>query len=234
MITAAQGVKLIGSYDAFGFDVTLNRSFAATFNSQITGLNVIAKARYTGSDLFKVGGGFATHTGQGVTPYGDATGSPGVVFANGDRENYEFPGTPTNSTETHVNMPAGTIFQADAKVTAAGADVDAWGGFATESDYAPYGGETFSALFAGLGVKYSFVDSFYGAGRFTYIGDQSDPASDFDHTAVSRIQLGVGYEVYEKALLKVEYMRQVEGANTSLSRIGNNWSGVTTELSFNF
>lgn len=233
-ITAAHGVKLIGAYDAFGFDVTVNRSFAEGFSSTQTGVNLIAKARFTGSDLIQIGGGFATHTGDGVTPNGDATGSPGVVFANGDRENYNFPGTGINSTETHVNLPAGTIFQVDGKVTAAGADIDLWGGFATESDYAPYGGDDYSALFGGLGLTYNLTENFHAAGRLTYIGDQSDGASDVDHTAVSRTQFGIGYEVYDRALFKVEYVRQVEGANTSLSRIGNNWSGFTTELSVNF
>ncbi len=234
MITAAHGVKLIGSYETFGFDVTINRSFGEGFNSEQTGVNLIAKAKYTASDLFKVGGGFATHTGEGVTPNGDSKGSPGVVFANGDRENYNFPRSGTASTDTHVNMPAGTIFQTDAKVTAAGLDTDVWLGYATESDYAPYDGNTFSALFAGLGAKYPFTEDFYAAGRFTYVGDQSDGASDADHTAVSRTQLGVGYAIYDKALFKVEYVRQVEGGNTSLSRIGDNWSGVTAELSLEF
>ena len=234
MITAAHGVKLLGSYDTFGFDVTVNRSFAEGFTSGQTGVNLIGKVRYTGSDAFKFGIGGATHTGQGVTPNGDQTGSPGLVFANGDRENYNFPGTGINSTETHVNMPAGSIVMADAKLTGGGADVDAWTGYATESDYSPYGGDSFNAFFAGLGAKYPLTDDFYGAGRFTYIGDQSDGVSNVDHTAVSRIQVGVGYSIYEKALFKLEYVRQVEGANTSLSRIGNNWSGFTTELSVNF
>jgi len=231
MITAAQGVQLLGSYETFGFDLTVNRSFAETFSSQQTGVNVIGKARYTGSELVKVGGGFAFHTGDGVTPNGDVSGDPaGVVFANGDRENYNFPGTGINSTETHVNMPAGSIFMADGKITPGAADIDAWVGYATEDRT----GGTFQALFGGLGLKYSLTESFYAAGRFTYIGDQSDGASDVDHTAVSRTQVGLGYEVFDRALFKVEYVRQVEGANTALSRIGNNWSGVTTELSVNF
>jgi hypothetical protein len=232
MITAAHGVKLIGSFDGFGFDLTVNRSFAEDFTSQQSGVNVIGKFRVTGSEAFQVGAGFATHTGDGVTPNGDDEGPAGVVFANGDRENYNFPGSATSSTETHVNMPAGTIFQADAKVAAAGLDVDAWGGYATESRA---NDNTYAALFAGVGAKIPFNEDFYGAGRFTYIGDQSDDdLKADDHTAVSRIQLGIGYQVFEKALFKIEYVRQVEGAGTRLSRIGNNWSGVTTELSFNF
>jgi hypothetical protein len=234
MITAAHGIQLLGSYDAFGFDIAINRSFAEGFTSQQTGVNFIAKARFTGSDLFQFGGGFAAHTGDGVTPNGDQSGSPGVVFANGDRENYNFPGTGINSTETHVNMPAGTIFQADSKVSVAGLSNDLWVGYATESDFSLYEGDSFNALFLGLGTRIPFNESFYAAGRFTYVGDQSDAVSDSDHTAVSRIQVGFGYQVLERALFKAEYVRQVEGADTALSRIGNNWSGVTAELSVAF
>ena len=233
MITAAQGVQLVGSYDAFGFDFTINRSFAETFSSEQTGLNYIGKVRYTGSEVVKVGGGFAVHSGAGVTPNGDEAGDPaGVVFANGDRENYNFPGTGTNSTETHANMPAGSIFMADGKLTPGNADIDAWIGYGTEDRAGPTY-DTFEALFLGLGLKYSLTDRFYVAGRLTYVGDQSDAVDDLDHTAVSRTQFGLGYEVFDRALFKVEYVRQVEGANTALSRIGNNWSGITTELSVN-
>jgi len=240
MITAAHGVKLIGAYEAFGFDVTVNRSFLEDFSNgsgvATTGVNLIGKVRFTGSDMFKVGLGAATHTGNGVIPNGDQNGVPGVVFANGDRENYNLANRngASASTNTHVNMPASTIAQADAKIMSAGADIDAWLGYAVENDTPIYGDNDFSALFAGLGAKYSVAENFHLAGRFTYIGDQSEGASDVDHTAVSRTQLGFGYQVFDKALFKVEYVRQVEGGNTSLSRIGDNWSGVTTELSLNF
>src|SRR6056297_4275256 len=54
MITAGQGVKLIGTYETFGFDVTVNRSFGEDFTTtDYTGVNVIGKVRYTGSPLFK-------------------------------------------------------------------------------------------------------------------------------------------------------------------------------------
>lgn len=258
MITAAHGVKLIGAFETFGFDLTVNRSFLEDFSNgngvASTGVNIIGKARYTGSDLFKVGGGAAFHTGKGVLPNSCGSDTRGLVFACGDRENYNLASrtTASNSTNTHANIPAGTIVHLDAKVTPVeAAAIDVWGGYATESDYAPYTASgvsnfdgNYSALFAGLGGKFSFTEKLYAAGRFTYVSDQSNAVSDFDNTSMNRIQLGVGYNVFEKALFKLEYVRQAETGftgiqqqnpeGTRLSQIGNNWSGVTAELSFNF
>ncbi|MFO8098537.1 MAG: hypothetical protein R6T83_02810, partial [Salinibacter sp.] len=111
------------------------------------------------------------------------------------------------------------------------ADFDAWLGYATD-DEDEVGTAFKSAFFGGLGAKLDLNDSFYLAGRFTYVGNTSEDAPD-DHAAVNRVQIGFGYEVYETALLKVEGVRQVEGEN-SYGQVGNNWSGVTTELSLNF
>ena len=244
MITAAHGVKLIGAFDSFGFDVTINRSFLEDFTNgngvASSGVNVIGKFRFTGSETFQFGAGGAFHTGDGVLPNSCGTDTRGLVFACGDRENYNLASKTSASplTNTHANMPAGTILHADAKATPGSADIDAWLGYATESNYAPYDG-TYSALFGGLGLKFSVSNSFYLAGRFTYASDQSDAVSDFDNTSMNRIQLGFGYNVYEKALFKLEYVNQSEtglaqGSGTALSQIGDNWSGVTAELSFNF
>jgi len=241
MITAGQGVKLIGSFETVGFDLTINRGFAGDLTQAgggATGLNIIGKVRYTGSDMFKVGAGIATATGQ------DA-----LVFARGDGDNYDLNdaaidanGNPSGTRLVHAQMPNETIFHADAKVMTGGADIDLWGGYATQSDgYGP--DNDYQALFAGVGLKYNLTEDFYGAGRFTYVGDQSDAVEDFDDTSINRIQIGIGYEIYDKALLKVEYVNQSETGltpnpqspqGTALSGIGQNWQGVTTELSFNF
>ena len=232
MITAGQGVKLIGSFDTFGFDVTINKGFAGALTTADgttdTGLNFIGKARYTGSNLFKVGAGIAFQTGN----------QP-LVFATGDGDDYDLQ---AGTRATHAQMPNETIFHADAKVMAGGADIDLWGGYATQSDgYGP--DNDYQALFAGVGLKYNLTEDFYGAGRFTYVGDQSDAVEDFDDTSINRIQIGIGYEIYDKALFKVEYVNQSETGltpnpqspqGTALSGIGQNWQGVTTELSFNF
>ena len=234
MITAAHGIKLIGTFDTFGFDVTVNRSFAEDFtNTDYTGVNLIGKVRYTGAEVVKVGVGAATHTGEGVPPNSPVQDDRnGLVFANGDRENYNLKGGgATSSTHTHVNMPSGTIVQADAKVLPGDADGDVWLGYARDDEDAV--GSAFNqALFGGLGLKYNLTDRVYAAGRFTYVGNVSSDAPD-EHTAVSRAQIGLGLELYDRALLKVEGVRQVEGAN-SYGQIGNNWYGATAELSLNF
>jgi hypothetical protein len=234
MITAGEGVKLIGAYESFGFDLTVNRGFGesiSTLDGGNTGLNFIGKVRVPVSESVQIGGGVATQTGKQA-----------LVFANGDGENYNLAntGTASASRNTHAQMPNETILHLDGKLTGGGADVDLWTGYATESD--GYGqGEDYQAFFAGVGLKYNLSDDFYAAGRFTYVGDQSDAVEDFDDTSLNRIQLGIGYEVYERALFKVEYVNQSETAlapgdqeGTALSGIGNNWQGVTTELSFNF
>ncbi len=238
MITAGQGIKLIGSFETVGFDFTINRGFGedlTAVDGTNTGLNFITKARFTGSDVFQVGGGVAFSTGSGVGPNGpDADVNQGLIFANGDRENYNL-GSAGSGTATHANMPSGTIAQVDAKITASGADVDLWGGYATEGDTQTYGTENdFQALFGGIGLKYDLTDDFYAAGRFSYAGDGSDAVSDADNTTMSRFQLGIGYMVYDKALFKVEYVTQSEADNSRLSRVSSDWQGVTTELSFNF
>lgn len=235
MITAGQGVKLIGSFDSFGFDVTINKGFGGTLtqpNGSNTGVNLIGKFRVTGSDAFKFGAGLAT-----------VTGSQPLVFSRGDGDSYDLAGAGVASPNTravHAQMPNETIFHADAKLTGGGADVDLWGGYATQSD--GYGsGEDFQALFGGIGAKYNFSDTFHAAGRFTYAGDQSDAVSDFSSTSLTRIQLGIGVMVHEKAMWKLEFVNQSETGlapadqeGTQLSGIGDNWTGVTTELSFNF
>lgn len=223
MITAGQGVKLIGSFDSFGFDLTINKGFGGGLTTTAggnTGVNLIGKFRYTVSEMFKFGAGLAT-----------ATGSQPLVFFRGDGDNYNLQ---AGTRAVHAQMPNETIFHADAKVTANSADIDLWGGYATQSSFALYNGQDYQALFGGIGAKYNFSEDFYAAGRFTYVGDQSDFVSDFDNTSLSRIQLGIGVFVYEKALLKLEYVNQSEGTNTALSGIGADWSGVMAELSFNF
>jgi len=227
MITAGQGVKLIGSYDTFGFDLTVARGFGGSLTSSNpaggnpsdeSGVEVIGKVRYTGSDMFKFGAGGAVGTGR-----------TGLNFAGGDGDNVDFGDytTPASATRgaAHAAIPGKTVFHADAKLMLAGADIDLWGGYGSNSD------NDAAAAFGGLGLKYPFNDSFYGAGRYTVVSNQSDGADE--DSPLGRLQLGLGYEIYNKALLKVEYFRQTEPAG-SPGNIGNTWQGVITELSFNF
>jgi hypothetical protein len=239
MITAGQGVKLIGSYDTFGFDLTINKGFAGTLTSAAggnTGVNVIGKFRYTGSDLFKVGAGVAT-----------ATGSQGVVFAGGDGENYAlssgvasapvgYSGGGINAIRnTHANIPGGGfITQADGKITNGPLSADLWVGYASDGDTDQ------SSLFGGLGAKFDVNDSFYLAARGTAVSDQSDGADNLDSSTLFRLQGGVGYYLADSALLKVEGVSQSHGegypGGVGQTRPANadSFFGVLTELSFNF
>jgi hypothetical protein len=236
-ITAGQGVKLIGAYDTFGFDVTVAKGFFGTLtgaNGQNTGLELIAKARYTGSDMFKLGAGVAT-----------ATGKEGLNFAGGDGDNYALSSGIASSPpygggglnairNTAAGIPNQTIFHGDAKVMVGGADIDAWAGYGSNSDADQ------SAIFGGAGVKFDVNESFYVAGRVSVASDQSDGADNLDSSTLTRFQAGVGYHIADNTLLKVEGVNQSHGegyvGGTGITRPENadSFTGVLTELSFNF
>ena len=224
MITAGTGVKLVGSYSSFGFDVTVNRGFGTaltTASGGITGVNLIGKFRYTGSDAFQFGGGLATQTGD-----------RGLVFARGDGENYRVSSGASAARNTHAAIPGGTIFHADGKITAGGADVDLWTGYGTDSQ----NDVTSAAFFGGAGLKFDVSENFYLAGRFTYVADQSDDTvKPDDSAALSRIQGGFGYEVFDKALFKVEAVQQSHGdGGITRPAPADSFFVLLTELSFNF
>ena len=223
MITAGTGVKLVGSLDSFGFDITINKGFGAALsgrNGGNTGLNYIGKFRYTGSDAFQFGGGIAAQSGD-----------QGLVFASGDGENYRLSSGASAARNTHAVMPNETIFHADGKITAGGADVDLWTGYATASQ----NDVTSAAFFGGAGLKFDVSENFYLAGRYTLVSDQSDNLPDGASTSLSRIQGGFGYEIFDKALFKVEAVQQSHG-DTAITRPApaDSFFGLLTELSFNF
>ena len=237
-ITAGEGVKLIGSFDEFGFDFTVNRGFGETVSNPEgggTGLNYIGKVRYTGSEdeIFQVGAGAAIQSG-----------TQGIVFANGDGENY-YLNLPVDKPDgsvgrsaisarnTHAALPdGGVIAQADAKITPDPLDIDLWGGFANESDV--NGTDTDAqAVFGGIGAKVNVSENFYLAGRFTVVNDQEAP--DGADANLTRFQGGFGWMIFDRALLKVEGVTQSHG-DTGVTRPApaDSFGGVLTELSFNF
>jgi hypothetical protein len=239
-ITAGQGVKLIGSFEEFGFDFTVNRGFGETLSSPTgggTGLNYIAKVRYTGTDdeIFQVGAGAAIQSG-----------TQGIVFANGDGENYNLNiGNAISARNTHAALPnGGVIAQADAKITPDPLDIDLWGGLANESEADSYDGEDATAVFGGVGAKVNLTEDFYLAGRFTVVSDQSDAIDDIQgdpDATLTRFQGGIGWMIFDRALLKVEGVTQshgdaLGGGITPITRPApaDSFGGVLTELSFNF
>jgi hypothetical protein len=257
MITAGQGVKLIGSYGNFGFDATIARGFGGAATSvdpsdtDESGVELIGKFRYTGSDMFKVGAGAAVGTGRTDLNFtggdGDNVDLSDAVAGQADPEADDVVGLDDNGNPAAVdptssgsptrgvqNMPGEFAVHGDAKVMLGGADIDGWVGYTTADTQ---NDNTAAALFGGLGVKFDVNDQFYIAGRGTVVSDQSDDAiigNDPDKV-LTRIQGGIGYEVYNKALLKVEGFTQSHG-ETRISRPSpiDSFSGVITELSFNF
>ncbi len=223
MITAGEGVKLIGSFDSFGFDLTINKGFGEVLSSptgENTGLNYIGKFAYTGSDLLSVGAGVAFQSGK-----------QGIVFASGDGEHYNLnDGAPISSRNTHAAFPNdGVIAQGNASITpSASFDVNLWGGIASGDGDA-------SAGYGGIGAKADVSENFYLAGRFTIASDQSDGLADGADETLTRFQGGIGVTLYEKALLKVEGFTQSHG-DTAITRPADmdGFAGVMTELSFSF
>lgn len=234
-ITAGQGVKLIGSFEEFGFDLTVNRGFGESLTNPTgggTGLNYIGKVRYTGGEdeIFQVGAGAAVQSGD-----------QGIVFASGDGENYNLnlPNQVIASRNTHAALPdGGVIAQADAKITPNPFDIDLWGGLANESDSDTYNGEDATAVFGGVGAKINVSENFYLAGRFTIVSDQSDALDNLQgdpEATLTRFQGGIGWMIFDKALLKVEGVTQSHG-DLGITRPADadSFGGVLTELSFNF
>jgi hypothetical protein len=220
MITAASGIKVIGAYEKFGYDVTFNSpTFFESFNPG-QGINLIARGRVTPSEQFGFGAGV-----------GVATADSDLTFAGGDGENYRFPSAGDGGIRnTHAALPGETIFQADAMANVSALEADAWGGYATETT------PDISGYFLGLGLKVNASETFYLAARGTIVDNVSDGlpgAAGFADTSINRIQAGFGVNFLERARFKVEGVRQHEGA-VSYGQIGTDWYGVLAELSVTY
>jgi len=249
IITAGEGVKLIGSFDSFGFDLTAAKTFGenlTTLSEGSTGIWLIGKARLNLSETFQVGGGIA-----------GATGKETMDFARGDRENINLNPEQQNpnggfsdaSKNTHAALPnGGWVAQIDAKLTPSPLDVDLWGGLAQESEVGldAEGNEAdASAAFGGLGAKINVSESFYLAGRFVIVSDQGDAidnAQDDPSGTLTRFEGGIGYMISDTALFKVSGVTQSHGESFSAAQgtpvtrpaPADSFTGVLTELSFNF
>lgn len=244
IITAGQGVKLIGSYGGFGFDLTAAKTFGenlTTLGEGSTGVWLIGNATYAVSDVLQVGAGLAGATGQET-----------MDFARGDRENINLNpeqqnpngGFADQSKNTHAALPnGGWITQVDAKITPSPLDIDLWGGYAQDSEVD--GTNDAAAAFGGLGAKVDITESFYLAGRFVIVSDQGDAidnASGDPDGNLTRFEGGIGVELYDHALLKVSGVTQSHGDSfnsaqgTPVTRPApaDSFSGVLTELSFSF
>ena len=251
MVTAETGVKLLGTTDAVRFDLTAATStFFEDFGPN-RGFTLIGKAATdVGESGFSIGaaGLLGTNGGQvGERPFGDIQ-RVGLVI--GDGENYNFPGSGASARDTHM----GTIPGLDVR----GAHVDAqfppddlpflvrawyghlWddysffddsGSFTVASQAVGFADERSEVDFFGSTVAVDVSESVYVAGRFTLVRNLSDWAGD--ENMLTRIQAGLGYRFWDYALLKAEYVRQTEEAD-SPGQIGADWQGALLELSVVF
>ncbi|MCH6256513.1 hypothetical protein MLD52_08135 [Puniceicoccaceae bacterium K14] len=114
--------------------------------------------------------------------------------------------------------------------------------FGDENGVADATGTTFdsaSVIRADSSVEYWILeasqylsDKFFVAARYAEAENTSDLISQPDNSA-ERLQVGAGYWINDKTLLKFEYVDQDEGANSG-GQIGRGFDGFTSELSVKF
>jgi hypothetical protein len=75
------------------------------------------------------------------------------------------------------------------------------------------------------------AENVYIAGRFTLVRNLSGWAGD--ENMLMRVQGGLGYRFWDYALIKAEYVNQMEEAD-SPGQIGADWQGALLELSIVF
>lgn len=255
MVTAETGAGLIGTFDP----VTVNLTFTVpTFFEDFgpeRGFTFIGRAFSPVAGGLSLGAGYlyGNNGGQvGERPFDDIQRT-GLVM--GDGENYNFPGSPASSRDTHTGLIPGiepSIVHVDAQFQRDDVPVlvRAWYGYAVdnysflsgtdESGNPAYGvgsqavglSEIESVMdFFGATVAIDLTEQIYLAGRFSLANNQSDWARDA--TRLTRIQAGAGFRFLEHGLFKLEYVMQTEEAN-SPGQIGADWNGVLGELSVFF
>lgn len=80
--------------------------------------------------------------------------------------------------------------------------------------------------------QYLVPEKFYVAARYAEAENTSDLIAQTDNSA-ERLQIGAGYWINDRTLLKFEYVDQDEGANSG-GQIGTGFSGFTSEVSVKF
>jgi hypothetical protein len=250
LVTAETGVQLIGATAPVRFDLSVTSpTFFEDFGPD-RGFTIIGKASGAVTDGVSLGAGglLGTNGGQvGDRPFGSIQ-TVGLVV--GDGENYNFPGSPANSRDTHM----GTIPGLDVRGVHADAQfqrddvpvlVRAWygrlwddysfvndtGDFTVASQATGFAEESSEVDFFGGTAAVALTEQVYVAGRFTLVRNLSDWAGD--ENLLTRIQAGLGYRFWDYALVKAEYVNQMEEAD-SPGQIGADWQGALLELSVVF
>ena len=255
LITAEQGVWLTGSAPVGSgellWDATVSTpSFFSDF-SEDAGHNYKINLTYAAKNGFGFGFGVFQTTGDAQCVSGICTladkGAVGSLIGLGDGDNYEFSTGGPDSRTTHVAIIPGidaTIVQADAQYKNEKLMLHAQFGVA-QDEYSfldRFGTTRFSEQdaemrFATVTGQYIVSDSLYLAARYSISQNESYEVAGSDNV-LDRIQLGVGYRMVKSVLLKAEYVKQREEANSGglkTNGLGEaEWDGFSLEISIQF
>lgn len=249
MVSAAEGIKLIGKYGRLHWDIGLSSSdFGESFDGD-RGFTYLGRASFDVSDNFGIGFGVAS------SQHGDqvANGSTDVVRAalyQGDGDNYRFRSAKNGGIRnTHAGLIPGLdaiAFHIDAQYKTDDILVRGWAG-QVKDDFSfgdNEGAQTVASQhvnfieqesemnFVGIEGVYNIIpNKFYAAVRYVLVTNESSGV-DSDNT-LTRAQIGVGYHYLDNVLFKAEVVSQVEESN-SAGQIGDDWSGFMLESSYTF
>ena len=249
MITAAEGMKLIGEYGRFHWDLGISSSdFGESFGGD-RGLTYLGRGSYDINEHFSFGFGLAS------SDHGDQVrnGSSDIVRAGlyqGDGDNYRFRSANTGGIRnTHAGIIPGldsSAFHLDAQYQNDLTTIRLWAG-QVKDDFSFAGSDgkaTVASLsqgfieqesemrFIGTEASYYFTpDKFYGAMRYVVVENESGDINS--KNKLIRTQLGIGYFYRQNILVKAELVNQQE-EQSSPGQIGDDWQGFMLEMSLTF
>ncbi|WP_281561514.1 hypothetical protein [Thalassomonas sp. RHCl1] len=248
MVTAAEGMKLIGNYGDFHWDLGVSSSdFGESFGGD-RGLTYLARGSYDFNEYFSLGFGLAS------SRHGDQVrnGSSDIIRAGlyqGDGDNYRFRSSDTGGIRnTHAGVIPGldsTALHIDGQYQTEQTTIRLWAGQVKDDfSFADSNGlATVASLsqgfieqesemrFIGLEASYYFTEKFYAASRYVLVENKAEGVRRDEQ--LSRSQLGIGYFYRDNMLIKAELVNQMEQEN-SAGQIGDDWQGVMMEMSFIF
>jgi hypothetical protein len=262
MITAEQGLWLYGAYDNVTWDAVVSKPSFNTDFTKDSGYNFGLRGTFGFDNGFSVGAGlFVTNADLNCDSSGNCTDNVGAaigsLIAIGDGDNYQFgsdsggvSGTPGRG--GHFAIVPGlsaTIWQIDAQYKTDNLKINAYYGIAQDdyswadspiAGYRPVSGSftdnESEVSFMSVKAKYNINKNIYVAARYSMSTNESAGISSDD--SLDRIQVGAGYFISDKVLLKVEYVKQTEEAFSGGQATNGGgeaeWDGILAELSVSF